>query len=51
MESACLYLFITLFLCSYISSELDSFISWVNVFVTLLVLATGKAQIDVWVNR
>lgn len=52
MESTCLnYLFkLYLYVHTYLLSYVDSLISVVNVFVTLLVLATGKAQIDVWMN-
>ena len=57
MESTCLnYLFkLYLYVHTYISyalSYVDSFYlrRVVNVFVTLLVLATGRAQIDVWMN-
>ena len=52
MESMCLnYLFkLYLYVHTYLLSYVDSLISVVNVFVTLLVLATGKAQIDVWMN-
>ena len=52
MESTCLnYLFkLYLYVHTYLLSYVVSLISVVNVFVTLLVLATGKAQIDVWMN-